>query len=82
MITSPRQQEMLELMVMYCRNEGCPPSIRLLCEQMGITSTNGGVTHLVALIKKGLVVKTACGHYVPVSVKEHMLTLPMESTDA
>lgn len=77
MTTSPRQQQMLELMVMYCRNEGCPPSVRVICEQMGISSPNGGVAHLRELIRKGLVVKTPGQHYVPVCVKEYMHTMPL-----
>ncbi len=48
-----RQQEVLEYIYRYARENGYPPTIRGIGEHFGIRSPNGVADHLKALIRKG-----------------------------
>ena len=50
---SKRQQDVLDAIKVYIQKNGCPPSVKDICQAVGISSTNGAVKHLVALEKKG-----------------------------
>lgn len=50
---TPRQQEVLILIIDGTVKHGYPPTIRELMDNMGIKSNNGIRTHLLALEKKG-----------------------------
>lgn len=50
-----RQREIYETMLRYQLEFGMPPTLRELCEQLDISSTNGITDHLRALEKRGLV---------------------------
>ncbi len=48
-----RQQEILDFIYMYARENGYPPTIRAIGEHFGIKSPNGVADHLKALVRKG-----------------------------
>lgn len=50
-----RQREALEFIARMVDERGYPPSVRELCEHMGISSTRGALRHLEALEKKGYI---------------------------
>lgn len=50
-----RQREALEFIAAAVEERGYPPSVRELCEHMGISSTRGALRHLEALEKKGYI---------------------------
>lgn len=50
-----RQGEILAAIVAYWREHAKPPSIRELCDTLGISSTNGLTTQLRLLERKGAV---------------------------
>lgn len=49
-----RQQEILDGITSWIRDNGTPPTIRELCKVFGIRSKNGIACHVKALMKKGL----------------------------
>lgn len=49
-----RQLEVLAAIFASKERRGFPPTIRELCDQLEMSSTNAMNDHLVALIKKGL----------------------------
>lgn len=50
-----RQGQALEFIARLVEERGYPPSVRELCEHMGISSTRGALRHLEALEKKGFI---------------------------
>jgi repressor LexA len=50
-----RQAQALEFIARLVEERGYPPSVRELCEHMGIASTRGALRHLEALEKKGFI---------------------------
>jgi repressor LexA len=50
-----RQKQALEIIARLVEERGYPPSVRELCEHMGIASTRGALRHLEALEKKGFI---------------------------
>ncbi len=50
-----RQREALEFVARMIEERGYPPSVRELCEEMGISSTRGALRHLEALERKGYI---------------------------
>ena len=50
-----RQEELLEYIKDHILTHGYPPSIREMCNHMGIRSTNGVNDHLKALVRKGYI---------------------------
>ena len=54
---TPRQQATLEAFEAYVREQLRPPSMRELAARMGISSTNGIVIHIDALVAAGFLVR-------------------------
>lgn len=52
---SPRQRQVLDLIVTSIRDHGYPPTIREICRHFGFRSTNGVSDHIRALVRKGYV---------------------------
>ena len=52
---TPRQEEALEFVLGTLERRGYPPSVRELCEALGLSSTRGALRHLEALEKKGFI---------------------------
>ena len=52
---TPKQQEVLEQLTSFLRENGYPPSIQQLCQLCGVSSTSTIHFHLSALKKKGLI---------------------------
>jgi repressor LexA len=53
-----RQREVLEFIARTIEERGYPPSLREICEEMGISSTRGALRHLQALERKGYISRT------------------------
>jgi repressor LexA len=52
---TPRQEEVLDLVLEALERRGYPPSIREICDALGLSSTRGALRHLEALEKKGFI---------------------------
>ena len=52
---TPRQEEVLELVLEALERRGYPPSIREIRDALGLSSTRGALRHLEALEKKGFI---------------------------
>ncbi len=52
---TPRQEEVLDLVLEALESRGYPPSIREICDSLGLSSTRGALRHLEALEKKGFI---------------------------
>ncbi len=52
---TPRQEEVLGFILETLERRGYPPSIREICEALGISSTRGALLHLKALERKGYI---------------------------
>jgi len=50
-----RQEEVLDLVLESLEQRGYPPSIREICDALGLSSTRGALRHLEALEKKGFI---------------------------
>ena len=51
----PRQQETLDLLVMFISARGYPPTARELADLLGVSSPNSATEHLRALERKGVI---------------------------
>ena len=58
---TPRQRDVYEAILVYYAAHGHAPSIRDLCDAMGIASPNGIACHLKPLRKKGVLAPAADG---------------------
>ncbi|MBN2025948.1 MAG: transcriptional repressor LexA [Actinobacteria bacterium] len=56
---TPRQEEVLDLVLEALESRGYPPSIRELCDSLGLSSTRGALRHLEALERKGFISRTS-----------------------
>jgi repressor LexA len=54
---TPRQEEVLDLVLEALEKRGYPPSIREICDALGLSSTRGALRHLEALEKKGFITR-------------------------
>lgn len=54
---TPRQEEALEFVLSALEKRGYPPSVRELCEALGLSSTRGALRHLEALERKGFITR-------------------------
>ncbi len=54
-----RQLAVLAAIERFRDSRGYPPTVRDLCEALGVSSTNGMVTHLDALARKGYLARDA-----------------------
>jgi repressor LexA len=52
---TPRQEEVLDLVLEALERRGYPPSVREICDALGLSSTRGAQRHLEALEKKGFI---------------------------
>ncbi len=52
---TPRQEEALAFVLETLERRGYPPSVRELCEALGLSSTRGALRHLEALERKGFI---------------------------
>jgi repressor LexA len=52
---TPRQEEVLDFILETLQGRGYPPSVREVCEALGLSSTRGALRHLEALEKKGCI---------------------------
>ena len=52
-----RQRRVLDFIVHSVERRGYPPSLREICEEMGISSTRGALRHLEALERKGYITR-------------------------
>lgn len=64
-----RQSAILAFIVEAIRDRGCPPTIAEIGEEFGIASTNGVNDHLVALEKKGYIVRSPKARGIRVTEK-------------
>jgi repressor LexA len=56
---TPRQEEVLDLVLESLERRGYPPSIREICDALGLSSTRGALRHLEALEKKGFITRAS-----------------------
>lgn len=52
---TPRQQEVLDLLVDFVNAHGYPPTCQELANLLGVASPNAALTHLRALERKGVI---------------------------
>lgn len=52
---TPRQLQVLEALHQFHRRNGYPPTVRELCDIVGVASTGTMQTHLEKLVAQGLV---------------------------
>jgi len=52
---TPRQEETLQFVLETLEERGYPPSVREICEALGLSSTRGAQRHLEALERKGFI---------------------------
>jgi len=57
MTCTDRERQILSIISSSIKSNGYPPSVRELCEQLGVASTNGMIEHLKTLQKKGLIMR-------------------------
>ena len=57
---SPRQRDVLALIVDCIAARGYPPTIREICRHFGFRSTNGVSDHIKALVRKGYLTHEQC----------------------
>lgn len=62
-----RQQDILDFIVEEIQKQGYPPTLREICTQFGISSTQGVRRHIDALEKKGYIVRDAGARRISVS---------------
>lgn len=54
---SPRQAEVLRFIAEHAAQHGYPPTLREICNGIGIVSTNGASDHINGLIRKGMLTR-------------------------
>lgn len=64
-----RQSEVLDFIVQYMNSVGYPPAFSDIAEEFGITSTNGVADHLVALEKKGYILRSSKARSITLTPK-------------
>jgi repressor LexA len=55
--TTARQRQVLRYIRDSIRENGYAPSVRELCESLGVESTSAMIKHLEAIARKGLIVR-------------------------
>ena len=76
-----RQQQILDFITRRIQDQGYPPTIREIGEEMGIRSTNGVNDHLKALERKGFLVREGLKSRAlrPVHMAEQAPSAPLAS---
>ncbi len=76
-----KQQEIYEYLKIYTENKGYPPSVREICEAVGLKSTSSVHGHLKKLESKGLIkrdpTKPRALEIIDNSVKREMVNIPI-----
>jgi repressor LexA len=52
---TPRQEEVFDFILEALQGRGYPPSVREICDALGLSSTRGALRHLEALERKGFI---------------------------
>ena len=78
-----RQQQILDFIALRIQEQGYPPTIREIGQEMGIKSTNGVNDHLKALERKGALVREGLKSRAlrPVNMVSETLPPPPVETD-
>ena len=78
---SEKQNEIYEFLKTYTDNKGYPPSVREICEAVGLKSTSSVHGHLKRLESKGLIkrdpTKPRALEIIDNSVKKEMVNIPI-----
>lgn len=77
------QEAILAFMVRHQTVKSRPPSLREICDEFNFASSNGARTHVLALVKKGLVVDTGDGRSWAAKVahfQDQLFTVPLYGT--
>ena len=78
---SEKQNEIYEFLKTYTDNKGYPPSVREICEAVGLRSTSSVHGHLKRLESKGLIkrdpTKPRALEIIDNSVKREMVNIPI-----
>ncbi len=53
---SPRQKTVLEIILRWIREQGYPPTLKEMADELGVASRNSIVKHLTGLAKKGYII--------------------------
>ena len=76
-----KQQEIYEFLKIYTENNGYPPSVREICEGVGLKSTSSVHGHLKRLEGKGLVkrnpTKPRALEIIDNSIRKEMINIPI-----
>ncbi len=76
-----KQQEIYEFLKIYTENNGYPPSVREICEGVGLKSTSSVHGHLKRLEGKGLIkrnpTKPRALEIIDNSIKKEMINIPI-----
>jgi repressor LexA len=75
---TPRQEEILEFLGAYTRDNGYPPTVREICAATGLKSPRSVSQHLQALEKKGYIER---GRNKSRAIRFLQDPAPMESRD-
>lgn len=78
---SNKQNEIYEFLKTYADNKGYPPSVREICEAVGLKSTSSVHGHLKRLESKGLIkrdpTKPRALEIIDSSIKKEMVNIPI-----
>ncbi len=55
---TPRQQEIYDYLYRHLLENGYPPTLREICKEFGMRSTRAASDHLLALERKGFIIRT------------------------
>ncbi len=76
-----KQQEIYQYLKIYTENKGYPPSVREICEAVGLKSTSSVHGHLKKLESKGLIkrdpTKPRALEIIDSSVKKELVNIPI-----
>ena len=77
-----RQAEILAFIEWYYVENGVAPTLREIGEALGIASTNGVNDHMIALMRKGALMRTAVTgrsrQMVPTRIKQYLEAMPID----
>ncbi len=65
-----RQKQVLDFIISHTRDKGFPPSVREICDALGLKSPSSAHSHLIALEKKGYVLRNASSTARAITVNE------------
>lgn len=56
---TPPQKRVLKFIAQSVRDRGFPPTLREICDHIGATSTHAAYQHVLGLVRRGLITKSA-----------------------